>query len=60
MIRGDVASTTTANGFLCPHYGVAAVESHTRRPISSDEEARPNSMQHGAARVRVQTQFSIL
>ena len=30
-------------------FGVAAVESHMRRPISSYEEVRPDSMQRGMA-----------
>ena len=58
-------STTMANGFLCPHYmynyGIFAVEGHPRSSMFSDViEARRDSMQHGAASVRVQTKFSIL
>ena len=54
------ASTIMASRFLRPHYSFSDVVSHTTRSMSSNEEARSDSKQHGAARVRVQTQFSIL
>ena len=36
------------------------MDGQTRRSIFSNEEARPDSMQHRAVKVRVQTQLSIL
>ena len=45
MDRGLTASTIMASGFLCPHYGISAMESHPRRPMFSDDEAKP---QHAA------------
>ena len=60
MDRGVKASTSMTFGFLYPHYGVSAVEGQTRRSMFSNEEERPDSMQHGATIVLVQTQFSIL
>ena len=60
MFRGTKASTTVIKGFLCPHYGISAVDGHMRKSVFSDDDARPDSIEHGAVRVRVQTQFSML
>ena len=47
MDRGIMASTRLAYGYLCPQYGVSAVDSHTRRSMISDEEARPEACSTG-------------